>query len=54
MSKKDEFIQIGSSGFHIETIRKLSWKKFEEKYSKIATGLDLKEVYLKCGGKIKE
>lgn len=52
--KESPHIIIGNTGFNKESVRKMSFKKFEEQNKHLLyLGMSLEDAYVKCGGKIK-
>ena len=45
------YIELGGSSFNVATIKKMSWKQFNETYRGKLRGVDIKEAYEKITGK---
>jgi len=51
---KAEFIRLGNTVFNKTVIKSLSYSKFKEAYIGKLKGIDIREAFIACGGKIVE
>jgi len=50
----DSYVKFNSTLFHPETGKIITLEAFEAKYNDKLTGLNVKEVWTKLGGKVKK
>lgn len=47
------WLKVGKSTFNKDAVSKMSFKEFEKLHKHLEKVCDLKDVYKKCGGKVK-